>query len=152
MLRPQILCYYRLLLKQIMNMSYSMNPVCPKIYFQLSSISKNRSSNFRGFTDQTTLFVTSSFYEICANKSFLLLTLVSKRACSPYQPLKHYLKIADVIFKFTAAFRDKKSLIVHVNCLHAQNSNEILNLNYPEKEERNHKIGVCCRNDKCFKG
>ena len=41
----QNLCYYRQLLKQIMNRPYSLNPVCP-----LVSILKNWRSKFRGFT------------------------------------------------------------------------------------------------------
>ena len=35
---------------QIMNTSYSLNPVCPKIYFGLASFSKTRSLNFPDFT------------------------------------------------------------------------------------------------------
>ena len=40
------ICYYRQLLKYIVDRSYCLNPVCPKFLFKLAGISKNQSSIF----------------------------------------------------------------------------------------------------------
>ena len=60
LLRTRNICNYRHLLKHIMNRSYSLNSVCPKL-FQISEYFEKSTFSFRGFTVLFALCVLGNF-------------------------------------------------------------------------------------------
>ena len=75
LLRTQNMCYYRQLVKKIMDCIDSKSSVS-QIYFKLASIFNNRSLNFQGFT--VVFVLQKNWYFIRSLKLYLILLLSLK--------------------------------------------------------------------------